>query len=851
MTAHLGVRGCRNRLAGPVDQTRPGKRNSQVRQILVRGLLLAAWSGFLLPPAVRGQGPAGPSKGVQLSGTVQDGLERPIADARVFASAASGAPLATTATDATGHYHLALPATLPAGQPVTVFASKPSFAEARVRLSVGRSGVLVQDFRLGLAPMQQSLIVAATGVSTPEVQLGQAVSVIEPAAWDKTPGVTADSELRLQPGVQMVRTGAVGGLTSLSIRGGEDSFTKILIDGVPTQRVDFGGYDFSTLTPGTLDEVQIVRGADSVVYGSDAVTGVVAIQSRRGSSVPAPELNTSLAGGNFGTVQQNSNLLGLWRGFDYGLGFDYLDTHNALPNNKFRDLTYAENLGWRMAPGTTVRLTSRYTRSSAGAPNAMQFFGIPDDSFQRQGETYSGLTVSQQTTRRWQNRVQVSQGSVNEKFENPSPTGTPSDPSAFANFLGNPVTITGANGYSVSGQAILDFAGTYPSIFNSDTLRRDANWESSFQITPAWNVLGGYRYYDERGLTSGEQISRHDHGLYAEVNGGAWNRLFTSLGVSHDWNVRFGNTTNPQASVAFFPRLARSGWFDETRLRSSAGTGLKDPSIFAEESSLYEELLSGSGGAGVVARLHVQPIHPQRSHNFDLGVDQYFAGDRLRASATVFRNTYYDLIEFVPTSAFPLLGVPPDAAALTFGANLNSLTERAKGVELELQARTRSGWRADASYTHLDARVLKSFSSDALSPSFNPSFPTIPIGAYSPLVGARPFRRAPESGSFRLGYEQRRWVLQGDAYFASRRDDSTFLSDANFGTTLLLPNHNLAPAYGVFNMSGFFQLTRRITVQGAVENLLNKHYDEAFGYPALGRTARIGLQFALLAPHRW
>jgi len=815
-----------------------------MEQRFLRGVMVAVAAGMLLGTALWGQQPG---TKVQLSGTVQDGLGRPIADAVVVATAAAGAQLATAATDAAGHYQM----TLPAGEAVTVVASKPSFASSRTRLSAGGPVATTHDFQLGLAPMQQSLIVAATGVSTPEVQLGQAVSVIPPEAWQTTPGVTADAELRLQPGVQIVRTGAVGGLTSLSIRGGEDSFTKILIDGVPTQRVDFGGYDFSTLTPGNLDEVQIVRGADSVVYGSDAVTGVVTIASRRGSSVTAPELNTAVAAGNFDTVQQNSNLLGLWRRLDYGLSFDYLDTHNALPNNKFRDLTYAGNLGWQVAPGTAVRLTSRYTRAGAGAPNALAFYGLPDDSFQRQGETYSGLSINQQTTHRWQNRVQLSTGSVNEMFENPSPTGTPSDPSAFANFLGNPVTITGANGYSVSGQAILDFAGAYPSIFNSDTLRRDAAWETSFQLSPAWNVLGGYRYYNERGLNSGEQISRHDHGLYAELNGGRWNRLFTSLGVSRDWNVRFGNSTNPQASVAFFPRLGRSGWLDETRLRSSAGTGLKDPSIFAEESSLYEELLSGSGGADVVARLHVQPIHPQRSHNFDVGVDQYFAGDRLRASATMFRNTYYDLIEFVPTSAFPLLGVPPDAAALTFGANLNSLTERAKGVELELQGRTRSGWRAEASYTHLDARVLKSFSSDALSPSFNPSFPTIPIGAYSPLVGARPFRRAPESGSFRVGYEQRRWVVQGDAYFASRRDDSTFLSDANFGTTLLLPNHNLAPAYGVFNMSGFIHLTPRITLQGAVENLLDRSYAEAFGYPALGRAARIGVQFALLAPHRW
>lgn len=136
--------------------------------------------------------------------------------------------------------------------------------------------------------------------------------------------------------------------------------------------------------------------------------------------------------------------------------------------------------------------------------------------------------------------------------------------------------------------------------------------------------------------------------------------------------------------------------------------------------------------------------------------------------------------------------------------------------------RLASSLQLRASYTLTDARVLKSLSSDALYPSFNPAWPTIPIGAYSPLVGARPFRVAPDVGSVDLVWEQQRWTLDTSFYASSRRDDSTFLSDANFGSSLLLPNHDMAPAYGVVNVSGFVHLASSVSLHAAVDNLFDR-----------------------------
>jgi len=150
--------------------------------------------------------------------------------------------------------------------------------------------------------------------------------------------------------------------------------------------------------------------------------------------------------------------------------------------------------------------------------------------------------------------------------------------------------------------------------------------------------------------------------------------------------------------------------------------------------------------------------------------------------------------------------------------------------------------------------VQRSFSSDnvpsapGVAPgSYNDSsdFSTIAIGAYSPLVGARPFRVAPHTGYFGLNYNQSKFYASLTGTLVSRRDDSDFLSDSNFGPSLLLPNRNLDGSYQRLELGGGYNLTPRMNVYANVQNLLSEHYSEAFGYPSLPLTFRTGIQLSL------
>ena len=155
------------------------------------------------------------------------------------------------------------------------------------------------------------------------------------------------------------------------------------------------------------------------------------------------------------------------------------------------------------------------------------------------------------------------------------------------------------------------------------------------------------------------------------------------------------------------------------------------------------------------------------------------------------------------------------------------------------------GFTIRATYTYLDAVVQRSFSSDELFPSFNPLFPTIPIGAFSPLVGNRPFNVAPHSGGFYLGYAHHKLVLSISGNLVSRRDSSTFLEDAQFGATMLLPNHNLAEAYQKLDMGGSYQLSRHMQIYSTIENLVSEHYDAVPGFPTLPFNVRGGIKLTL------
>jgi vitamin B12 transporter len=309
-------------------------------------------------------------------------------------------------------------------------------------------------------------------------------------------------------------------------------------------------------------------------------------------------------------------------------------------------------------------------------------------------------------------------------------------------------------------------------------------------------------------------------------------------------NAVFGLAATPRGSLAFYlVRPRPSGSLAGTKLKFNYGQGIQEPDIFSADNSLFALLSQLPNGPQLISQFHLGPIGAVRSRSFDAGVEQLFWDGHAKLGLTFFDNHFSDEIEFVSPGGLGRLGVPNSVIALTpFGASVNSLATRSIGAETELEVGLGHGFTLRAAYTYLDGIVRRSFSSDELLPSFNPLFPTIPIGAFSPLVGNRPFNRAPHTGSFYLGYAKRKLALTLSGNFIGRRDSSTFLSDSTFGPSMLLPNHNLAAAYQKIDVSGSYRLTRHVQLYSAVENLASQHYDPAPGFPALPFNFRAGIR---------
>jgi vitamin B12 transporter len=803
---------------------------------LLRPRLARAWTLFML--AMVASATAGFAQ-TTVEGTVSDPSGAVIPHAHVDGRQGTRT-VVQTVTDNVGRFVL----TLPAAGSYQLQIGAPGFRSKTEPLELkGGQSVLVQ-VALSLDSLSQQVTVTATGTPTLQQNIGSSVAVLTQDQFQHTRDI--QEALRLIPGVQVTQTGQAGGITALYIRGGNSNANKVLIDGIGINDIG-GGVDFANLASPGIQKVEVLRGPNSAIYGADALSGVVSLSTPQGTT-PLPQLDYLGEGGNFGTYRQEGTLSGHHRPFDYFADFSRFDSSNAIPRNTFHNGTLNSNFGWSINTTTDLRATIHHDQVASGQPNAILLYGIPDNTKQANEDSYAGITFDNQTIPHWHNSARYGLIRLRSQFTDFSPTGIPQyDPEGnLLGYLGAPVTIKGANGFTVSGQAQYQFVENYPSSFPNSTDRDFLATQSDYRLNAHVVGLFGFRYENERGYSGGpsESINRNVYDYSLQLAGDFFGRLHYVVGSGLEKNGLFGFAPTPRASLAY--DLVESGG-NTTKLRASFGKGIKEPALLDQETSLKTLLASVPNGRDLISQYHVSQIGPENSRSFDGGVDQTFADGRGRIGITLFHSQYTNGIDYIAQQGLIVLGIPPSVvAAAPFGATVNSQAFRAQGVDFEAEQQIASHWFARGGYTYLDAVVQRSFTSDAMGPSFNPNFPGIPIGAVSPLVGARPFRRAPHSAYFGVSYTRARFSGLVTGTLVGRRDDTDFLSnDANYLPTLLLPNRNLDGAYQRLDLAMNYAATRRLTIFTSVQNLLSEHYSEAFGYPALPFTFRSGVRISL------
>jgi iron complex outermembrane receptor protein/vitamin B12 transporter len=717
--------------------------------------------------------------------------------------------------------------------------------------------------------VHQSIVVTATGTPLPQQQTSEATTVLGPL--DLTLRDSFVDALRLIPGTVSTQIGQLGAQSSLFVRGGASDANKVLLDGVSIG--DLGGrFDFGPLSTTDIASAEVYRGPDSSLYGADAGSGVVAFSTPKGSgSSPVLRLDGDL--GNFHTSRERAEVSGAHKKLDYLAAASWLQTSNSLPNDEFHVATGSGNFGWQPLASTQIRGTVHYGVDATGVPNAWDFYRVADDATQKDQDLFVSGSIDNQTTADFHNSIRYGLTRKREQYNLWQPSGQLityyTDPvfGPEQAYFGNAVTFTGANGYTASGRAMLDFPEQYP--FNEQFVsnRDQLSYQGDYRFTPHFIALIGFHFEDERGMeniptfSTYETTERTNYDYLASVHGDFKGRLFYTLGGSLEHYSLFGTQTSPRAGLSFYALKPRHGIFSGTKILANFGDAVREPGLTDQFGSLYQFLVN-NGYSSTAQELHISPLAAPTTRTYEGGFEQDFFSERLIFRSTYFHNEFGKQIESVGGMVLPNLipGLTTTQqqqleAALgyyytnNYGLSVNSEAYRAQGIETTVEGGIGHSIFLRGGYTWLEGAVQRSFDSDneALAGGFEPTYNGIPIGALSPLKGARPFRIPPHTGFVSASYAIRQITLISTGTFASRSDDSTFLEfeDLSGGNSLLLPNRNLDHGYANISLGGSYLLLSRLAIYGQMENLTSDQHIAPIGYPSLPFNFRAGLRIKL------
>lgn len=484
------------------------------------------------------------------------------------------------------------------------------------------------------------IVVTATRVPLARDAVPAAVTVLSGADLRARGLTTVLEALRSVPAAQVVQTGSFGGQTSLFLRGGESDYVKVLLDGVPLNEPG-GAFDFAHLTLDNVDRIEIVRGPASVLYGSDAVTGVVQIFTRRGAAGGASQL-LGFEAGRYGTLRGRSELSAVTARGAAGatLGGSWLATDGLYPaNSGYRNGVVSGRLRLTPDAASDAAVSIRYGDDVFHNPT--NCFEQPTDTNKRQSGrgTTVGLDAGRFVTPRFETRLVLAYHAAETRFDD-DPDG-PSDP---------------CFGYHSRDRVRRSLAGALAHVH----LGRDAV------------VTGGIEaeWQRWRGTLSAERDNR---AIYAQLVAGGGRRrpLSVTLGGRLDHNAQFGAKWTGRGGVAY-----RAGL---TRVRAALGTGFKEPTFIENFATGY-----AVGDPG---------LKPERSLSWEMGVEQALAGVPASVSLTYFDQRFRDLIQYAPVPA------PPDTDNF-----YNAGLAVARGVEVGVIARVVPALSASATYGYLFTR---------------------------------------------------------------------------------------------------------------------------------------------------
>jgi outer membrane cobalamin receptor len=743
------------------------------------------------------------ASGGSITGIVSDPDGRPVADAQVLLTQAASVA-ARVRTGADGRFRVDA---LPPG-PYQVHVAREGFRAEPQAVVVVEGEAREVNVRLRLSAVSESVVVSASQLDVPLSLVADSASVITARDLSARQIETVADALRLVPGVEVARNGGRGTVTSLFARGGESDYSLVLVDGVRANAFG-GGFDFSQLPSSNIERIEIVRGAGSALFGSDAIGAVVQVITRQAGR---PRAEATLEGGSLGTTRLTASSSGSHGRWSWGGAVERIAsdgftgtapaTGERVSNDDYRSHQAMGTATWRASGGTEVALNGGWITSDRGFPGA--FGSNPAGLFTGVDRLSRGVTDTRQA-----------------------------GASLVAPFANRRVR-------QHAQVSWFDLANDFTSLFglsSSGTRRVTARSQTDIALDANTKVSAGVDLQHEHAqntfITAGSASSpvpivRNLVGVFGEVRHQHGSRLTMSGGLRTERVQRNAlegspnpftprppfpadtvHAVNPKASASYLVympgadaagarhgvplRILQPAW---VRVRASGGTGMRAPDAFE------------------IAFTDNPHLKPERSRSAEAGIESAFAGGQAVVELTYFANRYNDLI----------VAVGPAIRNASQYQTDNIANARSRGLELAARLRTSWGLAAQVAYTWLDTAVLAVDRSGGQAP------PPFHAGDYL-------LRRPRHQGSVDLVFSRGPLTAYSQVGARSRTLDVEPTYGAFGG---LFWN----PGFATVRCGVGWRLVRSVELVGRVDNLFDRRYEETFGFPALGRTVMAGVRVA-------
>lgn len=655
----------------------------------------------------------------------------------------------------------------------------PAFAQADPSTSVAEDET----------PSSEIVVTASrSGDGVPTSLLGSSVTVIDSEALAERQVRVVSDVLRDVPGVAVSRTGGIGGQTQVRVRGSESNHVLVFIDGIKASDPYAGEYDFGNLIADEAARVEVLRGQQSALYGSDAIGGVISYTTLSGRD--APGVSARVEGGSFGTIAAATRAAGVAGDqFDYAVSTSYLTTDGfATARAGSRDLGSESfgssfKLNWTPSPQFKLTAVGRYSRTEADLND--QAIGAASPIVQG----YQTIAAIDTPGSRYENDAfyGFARAELN-LFDN-----------AWTNAISGQITDANRDAYNLAGYSYGNrgrrYRGTFESTvrFGSDRVRNHFTFAGDFEREEARNI-------DPTGFAFTGTNRSDTTGFVAQYELTVDDALAIGASARIDDYSRFDGAATYRATASY---LLPSG----TRLHAAYGTGIKAPTL--------TELFGFSDGLYIGN----PDLQPERSDGWEAGVEQLFLDGAAKVGATYFDNRFRDQIE----NAF----VEVNGEFLSTSRN-SAFRADQRGVEAYANLQV-GDVRVDAAYTYLDApqTILAVAGPRPADGSFQPAVP----------IELQAARRPENTASLNVTYAPEALPLNVTATVRYNGEMRDYAFNSSFQRLLVDLDD-----FVLVNLNASFDLTPNVQLFGRVENLLDQQYEEVFTFATSGINAFGGVR---------